>query len=208
MALADDCLVLEDGALVAQGPPLSVLSRPRAVGVAKLVGVDNLLHLMVLRHDEEGGVTLLDLGGGLELASPLCAAAVGEAVDVGLYAEDVILCLEPPEATSARNALPGTILATDRIGHEVLVTLRGSGKTERRGTSDDGGRVRFDLDPDRVVWTVEGLPSSTTGLARQFVWRPPALIEEPLVLVVARGGTLSGRVVDGQDRPVAGATVR
>ena len=131
LALADDCLVLEGGAVAAQGLPLSVLARPRAVGVAKLVGVDNLLRLNVRSHDEEGGVTLLDLGHGLELASPLCTASVGEAVDVGLYAEDVILCREAPQAISARNTLPGTILAADRIGHEVLVTVRIGERTVR-----------------------------------------------------------------------------
>ena len=124
LALADDCLVLDDGKIAAQGSPLEVLSRPRAVGIAKLVGVDNLLRLQVLRHDEQGGVTVLDLGRGQTLAAPLCAARIGDTVDVGLYAEDVILCRQPPEATSARNALPGTILATDRIGHEVLVTMQ------------------------------------------------------------------------------------
>jgi molybdate transport system ATP-binding protein len=123
LALSDDCLVLRDGAIAAHGPPLEVLARPRSVGVANLVGVDNLLRLTVLRHDERGGVTLLDLGGGLALASPLCAAEVGDAVDVGLYADDVILCLRAPEATSARNALDARVSAIDRIAHEFLVTL-------------------------------------------------------------------------------------
>ena len=123
LALSDDCLVLRDGAITAHGPPLEVLARPRSVGVANLVGVDNLLRLPVLRHDEGGGVTLLDLGRDLALASPLCSAGVGTSVDVGLYADDVILCLKPPEATSARNALRAKVVALDRIAHEVLVTL-------------------------------------------------------------------------------------
>jgi len=109
---------------VAQGPPVDVLKRPRALGVASLVGVDNLLRLPVLEHDQEGGVTLLGLGSGLRLAAPLCAAAPGSSADVGFYADDVLLCLEPPAGLSARNALPCEVRALDALGHEVLAELR------------------------------------------------------------------------------------
>jgi len=124
LALADDCAVLDAGRLVAQGPPVEVLKRPRALGVANLVGVDNLLRLPVLAHDEPGGVTLLDLGSGLRLAAPLCDALPGARVDVGFYADEVLLCLEPPAGLSARNALPCEVRAVDVLGHEVLAELR------------------------------------------------------------------------------------
>jgi molybdate transport system ATP-binding protein len=123
LALADDCVVLEAGRVVAHGPPVQVLERPRAIGVANLIGVDNLLRLAVLRHDEAGGVTLLELGGGLTLAAPLCDAAPGSAVNVGLYADEVMLCLEKPAGVSARNALPCEVRALHSVGHEVLVDL-------------------------------------------------------------------------------------
>lgn len=124
LSLADECVVLDDGQVVAQGEPIDVLSRPRDAGVARLVGVDNLMRLAVVEHDEAAGITHLDLGDDVRLASPLCAAAVGAPVDVGVYAEDVILCREPPGATSARNVLAGTVASLDAIGHEVLVGLR------------------------------------------------------------------------------------
>ena len=124
LALADDCAVLESGRLGAQGPPLEVLKRPRALGVASLVGVDNLLRLPVLEHDEAGGVTLLALGPGLALAAPLCAAAKGTRVDVGFYADEILLCLERPAGLSARNALPCVVERLDVLGPEVLAELR------------------------------------------------------------------------------------
>jgi molybdate transport system ATP-binding protein len=123
LALADDCAVLEDGRVLAQGPPVEVLKRPQALGVARLAGVDNLLRLPVLGHDEADGVTLLDLGSGLRLAAPLCDAAPGSAVDVGFYADDVLLCLAPPSGLSARNALPCAVQRVDELGHEVLAVL-------------------------------------------------------------------------------------
>jgi molybdate transport system ATP-binding protein len=101
-----------------------VLTRPRALGVANLVGVDNLLRLPVVGHDEPGGVTLLGLGPELCLAAPFCEATQGSLVDVGFYADEVLLCREPPTGLSARNALPCRIEAVDPVAHEVLVTLR------------------------------------------------------------------------------------
>jgi molybdate transport system ATP-binding protein len=123
LALADDCAVLEAGRLIAQGPPVEVLKRPRALGVANLVGVDNLLRLPVLEHDEAGGVTLLALGPGLRLAVPLCGHAPGTRVDVGFYADEILLCLEPPAGLSARNALPCEVRSLDLLGHELLAEL-------------------------------------------------------------------------------------
>ena len=114
LALADDCVVLETGRPIAHGPPVEVLKRPRALGVAALVGVDNLLRLPVVGHDEEGGVTLLGLGSGLSLVAPFCGAVPGSVLDVGLYADEVLLCLEAPAGLSARNALPCEVRATRR----------------------------------------------------------------------------------------------
>lgn len=123
LALADDCAVVEAGRVVAQGKPVEVLKRPRALGLASLVGVDNLLRLPVVAHDERGGVTLLGLGERMQLAAPLCDVAVGQVVDVGFYADEVLICLEKPAGISARNALAGRVETVDRVGHEVLVAI-------------------------------------------------------------------------------------
>ncbi len=123
LALADDCAVLDAGRVVAQGAPVDVLKRPQTLGVAALVGVDNLLRLPVLGHDEPGGVTLLDLGAGLALAAPWCDAPAGARVDVGVYADEILLARDVPAGLSARNALPGEVRALDTVGREVLVTV-------------------------------------------------------------------------------------
>jgi molybdate transport system ATP-binding protein len=131
LALADDCAVLEAGRIAAQGLPVEVLKRPRTLGVATLVGVDNLLRLPVLAHDPAGGVTLLDVGAGVRLAAPLCDASLGSAVDVGFYADDVLLCLAAPVGLSARNALPCTVRSVDSVGADVLVGLAAGDATLR-----------------------------------------------------------------------------
>ncbi|MBZ0266853.1 TOBE domain-containing protein, partial [bacterium] len=64
------------------------------------------------------------LGGGISLAAPFGGAGPGAELDVGFYADEVLLCLERPAGLSARNVLPGEVRALDAVGHEVLLTLR------------------------------------------------------------------------------------
>ena len=149
IALADDCLVLEQGRLVAQGAPLEVLARPRALGVARLAGVDNILRLEVLRHDEPGGLSWLDLGGA-ELATPYQPAAIGARVDIGLYAEDVILCLERPRAISARNALDCRVRSLEGIEREILVRLDVGG-LELLARVTPSAQVALELAPGQAL---------------------------------------------------------
>ncbi|MCA8915468.1 MAG: molybdenum ABC transporter ATP-binding protein [Planctomycetes bacterium] len=146
MALADDCIVLEKGKIVAHGAPVNVLSRPRDIGVASLIGVDNLLRLRVVRHDEHGGVTILDLGG-TELAAPLSTAEVGKSVGVGIYADEVMLCLEKPAGLSARNALPCRVVRIDAMEHEVLIRVS-VGATELLARITPAAAEELNLQPE------------------------------------------------------------
>jgi molybdate transport system ATP-binding protein len=144
LALADDCVVLERGRVAAHGAPVRVLQRPRAIGVANLIGVDNLLRLRVLRHDEPGGVTLLELGPGLPLAAPLCDARPGSFATVGFYADEVLLCLEHPAGLSARNAIPCRVNRLDSVGHEVLAELEaGAQRLRARITPSAAAELRL-----------------------------------------------------------------
>jgi len=144
LSLADDCVVLEAGRKVAQGAPLEVLKRPRVLGVANLVGVDNLLRLAVVGHDEAGGITLLGLGGGLALAVPYCDAALGARLAVGFHADEILLCHEPPARLSARNVLPCEVSFIDDLSHDVLVTLK-VGETLWRARITPAAAAELDL---------------------------------------------------------------
>lgn len=122
LAIADQVAVLSAGRLTALGPPLEVFSRPRDLGLARLVGVDNLLELPLLRQDPEAGLTWLDLGG-LGLATPWRELAPGSRAAIGVYAEDLLLCSGQPGRVSARNVLPARVLRLDALEQEFLVRL-------------------------------------------------------------------------------------
>ena len=122
LLLADECIVLAQGAVVEQGAPVDVLERPRVAGVGSLVGVDNLLRMEVLEHDERVGTTRIGTGA-LELSGPVVEAPAGAKISVGFYADDVLLSLERPATISARNALECTVRELHRIGHEIIAEL-------------------------------------------------------------------------------------
>ncbi|MEZ5333248.1 MAG: molybdenum ABC transporter ATP-binding protein [Thermoanaerobaculia bacterium] len=153
LAIADDCIVLQAGRVVAHGAPVEVLRRPSALGIAQLVGVDNLLRLPVVEHDAEGGVTRLGLGGGLFLAAPYREAPAGTDLDVGVYADDILLFLHRPTGLSARNVLPGRIRTLDPVGREVLVALDVADSVLRIRITP-AAATELELAVGREVWAV------------------------------------------------------
>ncbi len=124
LALADDCLVLDGGRITAQGPPLEVLASPKSMDLANQGGVDNLLRVKILAHDSHTGITQVDLGDNTPLNIPLTDAPIGSDLHVGLRAEDIILCTQPPGPTSARNTLRGEIQTLSPMGPGLLISIR------------------------------------------------------------------------------------
>ncbi len=152
VGLADDCVVLDGGRLVAQGPPMEVLARPRTLGVAHLAGVDNRLALPVAAHAEADGLSWLDLGGA-RLAVPLADAAVGTEVRVGVRADDVLLCRTAPSGISARNVLSAVVRSIDRAGHDVLVRVA-IGGTDLLVRITPGALAELALQPEDPIVVV------------------------------------------------------
>ena len=67
----------------------------------------------VLGHDEEGGVTLVEVGGGVRSPCPsLRSRPAGAAVTLAIRAEDVLVAVAVPQGLSARNVyearMPGS----------------------------------------------------------------------------------------------------
>lgn len=118
-ALADDCILLENGRVAAQGPPLQILARPGRLG-----GLDNILRLEVARHEPERGITWLVLPGQQQLAMPLSTAAAGQTVSVGVHADEIILCRQRPEGLSARNVVRCLVDGLGAAGTDSLVRLK------------------------------------------------------------------------------------
>ncbi len=114
VALAGEVLLLEEGRVEAQGPPLALLATPGLAREAR-AGIDNLLPGLVEAQDEEGGVTRVRLAGGLSVAVALAPEArVGSAVMLAIRAEDVLVATEPARGLSARNVYEAVVRGIEK----------------------------------------------------------------------------------------------
>jgi molybdate transport system ATP-binding protein len=128
IALGTRLFLLEQGKIVAEGPPLDVLAAPRAGRSTRLEGVRNIFSASVEAH-EAGGETRLRLLDGPPLIVPALNRPVGARLAVEVRAEDVLLARGPIQGLSARNLITGTV---DRIvphGAEAEVLIRTGGIT-------------------------------------------------------------------------------
>ncbi|WP_414625671.1 TOBE domain-containing protein [Candidatus Blastococcus massiliensis] len=113
MALADRVLVLEDGAVVQEGEPAEIATRPRTDYVARLVGLSLLPGLA------EGPRVRL-AGGGVVTASEEASGPVFAAV----RPESVSIFLARPEG-SPRNVWPVRLAGATPHGGTVRCELTG-----------------------------------------------------------------------------------
>ena len=152
LALGGEVLLLEQGRVVAQAPPLELLAAP-ALAAAGGDGLENLLAGRVASHDPRAGVTHVELPGGPRLSIPLLASApAGGRVTLCVRAEDVLLATAEPHGISARNVCGASVLSLTESGHDVLVRcrLQDGGQWLVRLTS--GASAELQLREGLAVW--------------------------------------------------------
>ncbi|WP_040868662.1 ABC transporter ATP-binding protein [Nocardia exalbida] len=114
MVLADRLVILEDGAIVQQGPPAQVAARPRSDYVATLMGLN------LYRGTARGTLVDLDGGGSITIAEP----AQGR-VHVAFGPNAVGLHPRQPVG-SPRNCWPVTITGIEQHAHITRIRLDGT----------------------------------------------------------------------------------
>jgi molybdate transport system ATP-binding protein len=119
MTLGEELIVISEGAILQQGPPLEVFSRPASSEVAKIVGVENLLPAEVI--DSSAGRLLLEVGKGRLIA--VGDLSFGEHCFVSIRAEEVILERGAPPQSSARNRLTGLVQELIPGGAQLRVVV-------------------------------------------------------------------------------------
>jgi molybdate transport system ATP-binding protein len=124
LVLADRLVVVDDGRVTQQGPPVEVARRPRTRYVADLVGV-NLLHATATGPRSgpgpgPGHTVTTDTGARLTVADPVPAAEVAVAV------RPRAIALHPDEPHgSPRNTWPATVAEVEPDRDRVRVRLDG-----------------------------------------------------------------------------------
>lgn len=154
-ALGERVIVLDAGRIVAQGTPHEVIMAPLQETVAQLVGFENVFDAVVDSvHPERGTMSCRIAGDGapVVLETPLVRGGVGSTLRVGIRAGDILLATAPPVGLSARNVIPGRIVALDQ--RDVIVTARVKCRVEMEVHLTLAARDSLHLAPGREVWLV------------------------------------------------------
>jgi molybdate transport system ATP-binding protein len=120
LLVGERVIVLHRGKVVATGPPREVLWSRAVLPLAERLGIENTYDARVVESSTGGSVA--ETARGLRLVLPF-SLAVGEAISVGLRAEDVLLSADPPGRISARNVLSARVERCETHGADALVHL-------------------------------------------------------------------------------------
>jgi molybdate transport system ATP-binding protein len=152
-ALGDRVVVLESGAIVAQGVPHDVMSTPRHETVAQVVGFENVFEASVASiHEAQGTMTCRLDDGAVEIEVPLGRAVEGARVRIAIRAGDIMLATSRPEGISARNSFEGKIASLRREGAMVVAIVAAGAEFEVHLTP--GAVDNLGLAAGRTVWVV------------------------------------------------------
>jgi molybdate transport system ATP-binding protein len=156
-ALGEQVLVLEEGKIIAQGPPHEVMTAPRQESVAQLVGFENVFDGAVVAVLEYRGTMRCRIAGSeVELETPLVRVGTGPVssalVRVGIRAGDILLATIQPQGLSARNVLPGRVLSLEQ--RDMIVVARVDCGVEMTVHLTLSARDDLRLQPGREVWLV------------------------------------------------------
>ncbi|MGH9523983.1 MAG: molybdenum ABC transporter ATP-binding protein [Terriglobales bacterium] len=121
-AVGERVIAMEQGTVIAEGDPHSVLSAPRSETLANVVGFENIFAATVIALHEPAGTMTCQIGERLEIEAPLGHARVGEVVRVAVRAGDILIANQEPSGLSARNVLPGVVASVAR--RDVTVIAR------------------------------------------------------------------------------------
>jgi molybdate transport system ATP-binding protein len=152
-ALGERVIVLEDGSIAAQGTPHQVMTAPRQEMVAQLAGFENIFEAVVEALDEGRGTMSCRIADSrVELETPLVRAEIGSRVRIGIQAGDILLATAQPYRLSARNVIPGRIVALDE--RDVIVSAKVDCGVEMEVHITLAARNALELHPGGEVWLI------------------------------------------------------
>jgi molybdate transport system ATP-binding protein len=106
--LGSTMVVIDEGKVVQEGPPMEIFTAPRTEPVARVVGTENVFVGQILRHNPEDGITAIGIDS-CRVEVPYNGLAIGSQITLGVRSEDIIVSRVHVTQTSARNVLPGVI---------------------------------------------------------------------------------------------------
>ena len=114
--------VMDHGRVLGQGLFSEVIRQDYLLGLARSLGLENVLRVTVDRHEPEIGSTTVRYDHH-ELHLPLSALAPGTETWIALRAADVALALRPINGITIQNQLSGRLLSLRRVADRVLAEV-------------------------------------------------------------------------------------
>jgi len=152
-ALGERVVVLDEGRILAQGPPQEVLRAPRQETVASLAGFENVFAAQVVTlHEAHGTMTCRLENSAAELEVPLAQSSPSACVRIAIHAGDILMAVERPHGLSARNVLAGRVLELDQQG--ITVHARVDCGVVFHVELTPSARQSLALEAGREVWLV------------------------------------------------------
>jgi molybdate transport system ATP-binding protein len=152
-ALGDRVIVLDRGKIIADGTPHEVIRAPRQETLAQLAGFENVFDARVTAvHEDRGTLTCCLDESFVELETPLVRAEVGALLRVAISAGDILLAAAQPVGLSARNVIPGKIVALEQ--RDVIIMATVNCGVEMRVQLTLAARDSLHLKPERDVWLI------------------------------------------------------
>ncbi len=122
--LADRLSILSQGRTLQSGAPSALLSAPESIHVARLLGLKNLFEGMVLGHDADRTVTIIEWGPYRLETQGRPDLAPGTTVDWVIPQGSVLLHRrDRPSRGERENPVRGTISEFVPLGQDAAVTL-------------------------------------------------------------------------------------
>ncbi len=145
MTMADHVVVLRDGVIEQQGPPLELYERPANRFVAGFIG-SPAMNFVAGTVAEDGHGVVLDMPGTPRLSTDLSLTA-GRSLTVGLRPEHIELTGAHGAATMQVGAIEATGSATYLFsdGEPELIVVTAGGSPLR-----PGDRIGFQVAPERI----------------------------------------------------------
>ncbi len=121
LALGDDLVVMDNGAIAQSGPVQEVFSRPANLAVAGIVAVETVQPARVL--DAADGLLIVAVGETKLAALARDLAPGTRDLFLCIHAEDVMLLKGADSPSSPRNHLPATVRTLSREGPMMRIDL-------------------------------------------------------------------------------------
>jgi molybdate transport system ATP-binding protein len=120
--LTQRLVVLDRGRVVDQGDFAELITKPAVLGLAQSLGLENVLAVEVVTHDDVLGYTL-GRCYGQSIYLPLCRTTPGTIAFVIAKAASIAVARAAVTGTSIQNQLPGTISRLTPIAQRLVVEI-------------------------------------------------------------------------------------